>query len=188
MPRVATAFESGDRIEISAQANFERLVRPFAVGPGVVLPVGLYDWNGATATLRTYNGRKVSGNVSLTVGEFYDGDKRTLNLQGDVRPWRTVSINPSYQINDADLGPGSFVTHLFGVRLNVSLSTELLTSAYLQYNSAGQLASAQVRFNYIFRTIDNLYIVFNENRFTDGPFAGRANRSLVTKLTYSIHR
>jgi hypothetical protein len=163
-------------------------VRRFAVGPGVVLPVGVYDWNGMTATLRTYNGRPLSGSVALTVGEFYDGDKRTLNVQADLRPGRTLSFNPTYQINDADLGPGSFVTHLTGLRANLSFSTDLLASAYVQYNSAGQLAASQIRFNYIFRTIDNLYVVFNENRYMEGPFRGRSNRSLVMKITYSLHR
>ena len=184
----ATAFESGDRIELSGQSSFERVVRPFAIGPGVTLPPASYDWNGATLAVRSYNGRAMSGSASLTVGQFYDGDKRTLNLQGDLRPGKLLSLNPTYQVNDADLGPGSFVTHLFGLRANVSFSTSLLTSAYVQYNSAGQLAATQVRFNYIFRTIDNLFVVFNNSLFTGGPFDGRSNRSLVAKVTYSVHR
>ena len=62
------------------------------------------------------------------------------------------------------LGPGAFVTHLFGLRANVSFSTSLLTSAFVQYNSAGQLAATQIRVNYIFRTIDNVYVVYSETR------------------------
>lgn len=50
------------------------------------------------------------------------------------------------------------------------------------------MAAIQVRFNYIFRTIDNVYVVFNETRFTGGVFADRSNRSLVLKVTYSVHR
>jgi hypothetical protein len=83
---------------------------------------------------------------------------------------------------------GSFDTHLIGLRSNVSLSTNFLTSAYVQYNSAGDLAALQVRFNYIFRTIDNFYIAYNETRFTEGVFSGKSNRSLVFKMTYSVHR
>jgi hypothetical protein len=91
-------------------------------------------------------------------------------------------------LNDVELLQGDFRTHLFGLRANVSFSTNLLTSVYLQYNSAGQLAATQVRFNYIFRTIDNLYVVFNDTHFTEGIYSGRSNRSLVTKVTYSLHR
>lgn len=122
------------------------------------------------------------------MGDFYDGTKKTLTLNGDLRPSRLVSFNPSYQINDVQLSRGSFVTHLVGVRANISFSTTLLTSAFLQYNSAGELAATQVRLNYIFRTIDNFYVVYNESRYTDGAFDGRANKSLVMKATYSVHR
>jgi len=184
----AAAFQSGDRLEVVPTSSYERVVRRFPIGPGVVLPVGEYDWTGVTVNFRSYNGRKASGNVSVTAGDFYDGDKRTLNLSGDLRPNKVLSFNPSYQTNDAHLGAGSFVTHLFGLKANISFSTRLLTSAYVQYNSAGQLANTQVRVNYIFRTIDSLFVVYNETRFTAGTFDGRVNRSLVLKATYSVHR
>jgi hypothetical protein len=185
---LATAFQSGDRVEVAPFVSYERVVRPFPIGPGVSLRPGEYDWQGGTVTLRTYNGRKASGTVSVSAGSFYDGDKRTLNLTGDLRPNKTISLNPSYQVNDVRLGVGAFVTHLVGLRANVSFSTNLLTSVYAQYNSAGQLAATQVRLNYIFRTIDNVFLVYNETRFTEGPFDGRANKSLVLNTTYTVHR
>jgi hypothetical protein len=63
-----------------------------------------------------------------------------------------------------------------------------LTSAFLQYNSSGNLVAIQVRLNYIFRQIDNIYLVYNDTRFTDGVYKGLSNRSLVFKVTYSVHR
>ena len=184
----ATAFETGDRVEIVPFDSYERVLRPFPIGPGVTVAPGEYDWRGVTANVRTFNGRKASGTVSLSAGDFYDGRKHSVTLTGDLRPNRTLSLNPSYQINDVQLSTGAFVTHLVGLRANVSLSTTLLTSAFLQYNSAGQLAATQVRLNYIFRGIDNLYLVYNESRYTEGTFDGRANKSLVMKVTYSVHR
>jgi hypothetical protein len=185
---LATAFQSGDRIELVPSDSHERVVRPFAIGPGTTVRPGEYDWNAVTVNFRSYNGRKVSGNASVSVGSFYDGDKTTLTLSGDLRPNKTLSLNPSYQVNDVSLSAGAFVTHLFGLRANLSFSTNLLTSAFAQYNSAGQLAATQVRVNYIFRTIDNVFLVYNETRYTDGVFDGRANKSLVLKVTYSVHR
>jgi hypothetical protein len=185
---LSTTFNSGDRIDIVPASSYERVVRPFPIGPGTTVPVGEYDWNGVTATFAGYNGRKVSGNASVFLGHFYEGTRRTLTMAGDLRPNRRLSFNPSYQVNDVALRAGAFVTHLVGLRANLSFSTNLLTSVYAQYNSAGQLAATQVRVNYIFRTIDNVFVVFNETRYTDGVFDGRANRSLVLKATYSIHR
>ena len=140
------------------------------------------------ATFRSFNGRKVSGSVSVSAGDYYSGTKQTVTLQGDIRQSRYVSFNPSYEVNDVELREGAFRTHLVGLRANVSFSTSLLTSIYAQYNSAGQLAATQVRLNYIFRTIDNVYLVFNDTHFTEGVFEGKANRSLVAKVTYSVSR
>ncbi|MDP2322071.1 MAG: DUF5916 domain-containing protein [Acidobacteriota bacterium] len=184
----ATAFQSGDSISLVPSDSYERVVRPFAIGPGTTVKPGEYDWKALTLGIRSYNGRKVSANLSLSKGGFYDGDKTTVTVNGDLRPNKTLSLNPSYQVNDVALSAGAFVTHLFGLRANVSFSTSLLTSVYMQYNSAGQLAATQVRVNYIFRTIDNVFLVYNETRYTDGVFDGRANQSLVLKVTYSVHR
>jgi hypothetical protein len=185
---LSSAFETGDLVSIAAFDSHERVVRPFPIGPGVTVAPGEYDWRGVTMGVRTFNGRKAQFNASLSTGDFYDGAKHTITVNGDLRPNRTLSINPSYQINGVDLAAGAFVTHLFGLRVNVSFSTNLLTSAFLQYNSAGQLAATQVRVNFIFRTIDNIYVVYNESRYTAGAFDGRANKSLVMKATYSLHR
>ncbi len=34
----------------------------------------------------------------------------------------------------------------------------------------------------------NFFIVYNETRFTDGVFSGESDRSLIFKITYSLHR
>ena len=185
---VGTAFQSGDRIEVAAERYLERFQQPFAIGSGVVVPIGLYTWNNCRVTARSFTGRIVNRNATVDVGEFYGGTKRSLDMGTDLRPSKNLSLNLSYAVNDVALPTGTFRTHLVGVRWNVSFTTSLLTSAYLQYNSAGELAAVQVRLNYIFRTIDNIYLVFNDTRFTGGAFADRDNRSLVLKATYSVSR
>ena len=124
----------------------------------------------------------------MTVGDFYSGTKRSLVVQGEIRPSENLSFAPSYRYNDVRLPEGNFETHLAGLRANVSFTTDLLTSAFLQYNSSGELAAIQVRLNYIFRTIDNIFVVYNETRFVDGIFREESNRSFVVKTTYSLHR
>jgi hypothetical protein len=181
-------FQSGDQVEFVVDNNVENLSRPFPIGPGVILPVGKYQWNAGGVSFRSFNGRKLAGSAGISTGDFYNGTKNSLDLAGEFRPNETVNLSPSYKFNDIDLVEGSFNTHLFGLRADVSFTNNLLTSTFLQYNSRGELAAIQVRFNYIFRTIDNFFIVYNETYFTDGMFSGESNRSLVLKITYSLHR
>ena len=186
--QLAAAFQSGDRLTFKVENDVERLFRPFRIAPGVILPVGLYQWNAAGVSFSSFNGRQLAANAGFSIGDFYNGTKNSFDLAGEFRPNEKMSFSPSYKFNDIDLVEGSFNTHLFGLRANVSFTSNLLTSTFLQYNSTGQLAALQVRFNYIFRTIDNFFIVYNETRFTDGVFSGESDRSLILKVTYSLHR
>ena len=183
-----TSFQSGDRVEIAAENYTERLQQRFAIGGGVMVPVGLYGWKNGRVVVRTFSGRKLAGTATVDIGDFYDGTKRSFDLGSDIRPNKNISLNVSYGRNSVKLPQGSFDTHLVGLRWNVSFTTNLLTSAYLQYSSSGELAGIQVRLNYIFRTIDNVYLVYNDTRFTGGPFVRKDNRSLILKITYSVHR
>lgn len=181
------SFQSGDEINVSAQKTYENLFEPFRIGSGVVLSGGRYEWNSGQMMFRSFDGRRVSPNVRMEWGGFYSGRRRSIQLSSDYRPGRHLTLEPEYEFNDIDLPEGAFRTHLFGLRSDVAFSRDLLTSVFFQYNSDGELAATQVRLNYIFRDIDNFYIVFNDTHFTAGPLSGRSNRSLVAKITYSLH-
>ncbi len=186
--RLGTFFESGDQVSLTLTNRVEGLERLFPIAPDVTLAEGRYEWSSVNLQLNTFNGRTVQGTLSGEVGNFWTGTKRSVSMSGNVRPSPNLSLQPSYSLNDVDLPEGSFTTHLAGLRTNVSITGSLLTSAFLQYNSSGDLAAIQLRFNYIFRQIDNVYLVYNLTRFTDGEYADLSNSSLVLKLTYSLHR
>ena len=186
--RLGTFFESGDQVSLTVTNRVEGLERLFAIAPDIMLTEGRYEWSSVNLQLNTFNGRTVQGTLSGEVGDFWSGTKRSVSLSGSVRPSPNLSLEPSYSFNDIDLPEGSFATHLAGLRTNFSVTSSFLTSAFLQYNSSGDLAAVQVRLNYIFRQIDNIYLVYNLTSFTDGEYNGLSNSSLVLKVTYSLHR
>ena len=188
--RLGTFFESGDQIRLDLKNRVEVLERPFAISrsPEVMLAEGRHEWSSVNLELRTFNGRTVQGTLSGEIGDFWTGTKRSVSVSGNARPNPNLSLEPSYSFNDVDLPEGSFTTHLVGLRTNFSVTADLLTSVFVQYNSSGDLAAVQVRLNYIFRQIDNVYVVYNVTRFTDGVYDGLSNSSLVLKVTYSLHR
>ena len=186
--RAGVSLQSGDRLQIDFENRLEQLDRPFTIGPNVTLAPARYEWHTIGADFNTLTGERGGWSLGVDTGDFYTGTKRSLTLQSVVRPNSNISFNPSYRYNDIDLQEGSFDTHLVGLRSNISFTSNLLTSAFLQYTSSGNLVAVQLRFNYIFRNIDNVYVVFNETRFTGGIFDGTSNRSLIVKVTYSLHR
>ena len=186
--RTEADLQSGDSLQFAVQQTREHLPEPFEITDGIVLPVRQYDWNSVQMEVETFDGRRVSGSVSVEIGGFYTGTRRSLEVSTTVLAGQHLSVSPDYEVNDIALAEGAFRTHLFGLRANISFTRNLLTSAFLQYNSEGDLASIQLRANYIIKNLDNLYFVYNESRFTGAEFAGRANRTLMAKITYSLHR
>lgn len=181
-------FQSGDRLQLRFTNRFERLDQSFTIGPDVTLPAGQYEWNEVSVNFDSFNGRKVSASLGVDIGNFYTGTKRSVNLGAEIRPTKNISFSPSYRFNGVDLPEGSFDTHLLGLRSDISYTTNLLSSVLFQYSSTGELVAIQIRFNYIFRNIDNVHVVFNETRYTGGVFAEQFNRSLELKVTYSLRR
>jgi hypothetical protein len=186
--RVGTFFESGDQVSLTLANRVEGLETAFPIAPEVTLAGGRYEWSSVNLRLSSFNGRTVQGTLSGEIGDFWSGTKRSATLSGNLRPSPNLSLEPSYSLNDVELPEGSFTTHLAGLRTNLSVTSSFLTSAFVQYNSSGDLAAVQVRFNYIFRQIDNIYLVYNLTTFTDGEYDGLSNSSLVLKVTYSLHR
>lgn len=181
-------FQSGDRMSAKVETESERLPTPLEIAPGVIVPQGYYTWRQAEVNFDTFDGRKLSGRAEANLGQFYSGTQGAYEFGLQYRPGKNFSVEWSYDFNDVDLLEGSFHTHLLGLKTNVSFTNSLLASAYAQYNNTGNLAALQLRLNYIFRTIDNFYLVYNETRYTAGFYTDRSNRSLVAKLTYSVSR
>ena len=106
---------SGTTLGGRSQNQLERLPREFQISRNVTLPVARYDWNEAGVTLRTVNGRKLSGRLGFTVGDFYSGTKRSVQVQGEFRPSENLSLNPTYSINDVNLESSPFLVEtLYG--------------------------------------------------------------------------
>ena len=181
-------FQSGDAIELGLENVRENLSDEFEIADGVVLPVGRYGWNSVQIGVESFEGRRLSGSLSVDAGGFYSGTRRSLEASATLRAGRHLRMSPDYELNDITLAEGAFTTHLFGLRTDVSFNRDAVASLFFQYNSDGRLAATQVRFSYLFRNIDNLHVVYNDTRVSGTGSSRAVGRSLVAKLTYSLYR
>ena len=56
----------------------------------------------------------------------------------------------------------------------------------VQYNSADSLFNLNFRLNYIFRSGDDFFLVYNESRDRSGVRGNQTDRSIIAKLAYSF--
>ena len=82
-----------------------------------------------------------------------------------------------------DLPSGDFTTNLINTRLLYSFNPRMFLNALIQYNSTVREIESNIRFNFIYKPLSDIFLVYNERRSTTGEVRERA---LIAKLTYTF--
>jgi Domain of unknown function (DUF5916) len=184
----AIELQNSDRFSLGVNDAYELLVRPFPIAPPVVIPVGGYAFTTGRVGYAFGQQRPWSGNLLVEAGSFYDGERTTVAFsRGRLNLSARFSVEPSVSINRVRLPYGSFVTSVAGARLTYTMTPRMFVSGLVQYNSASNLASANVRFRWEYHPGSELFVVWNEER--DSRSAGvpdLQNRALILKITRLI--
>ena len=177
-------FQNADRFIATYTNSYEFLPAPFRISRGVTLPVGAYDFNNIGVSYSGSTLRRLSGNVSVGHGTFYNGHKTVMGVSGSrVNLSPRFSVEPSYSVNWVDLEQGSFTTQLLGSRVTYTPTPLMFLSAFLQYNSKSSAVSSNVRFRWEYRPGSELFVVYNEDRDTMARgFPDLNNRAFIVKV------
>ena len=177
-------LNNSDQFTLTAVRSYEFLPRPFPIARNVRLPVGEYEFANTQVSYQFGPQRRVGGTVMVEHGGFYGGTKTALTLQrGRASITNQLSMEPTWSINEIDLVEGSFTTNLIGTRITYTVTPLMFASALIQYNSAAEAVSANVRFRWEYQPGSELFIVFNEQRDTTmRRFPGLVNRAFVVKF------
>ncbi len=182
--RFLTEFQSSDQFTLDLASNYELLVRPFAVSPGVIIPVGEYPFNNVTTSYAFGQQRRASGTVAVQAGQFYDGDIRSLTLSGArLAILKQFSVEPSLTLNRVTLPVGDFTSTLLRARFDYAFSALRFLSALVQYNSIDRTFSSNFRFRWEYRPGSEIFAVYTDERdTTTSGYPGLRNRAFVVKV------
>jgi hypothetical protein len=182
----AIEFQNSDQFTISTTDSYEFLKRPFPIpiSPWIVVPVGSYDFQTWKVGFNLGRQRKISANMSVEYGTFYDGHRTSLSVsQGRVSLTNALSVEPSYSLNDVDLPEGASTTHLVGSRITYTMTPLMFVSALVQYNSGANAVSTNARLRWEYRPGSELFVVYNEERNTLArSFPSTSTRGLIIKV------
>ena len=185
-----TIFETGDRIMIDFHRKFERLFKPFAIRPDVLIPSGSYrSWDVLLildgALHRSFAGAEVL-RFNYEWG-FFDGSAIEMIVQPQIKLSEAFSIDLVYLLNHVDLPFGKFTSHVINTRANYAFSNKWLTSTTVQYSNLDNFVNFRFRLNYIYRPGDDIFLIYNEGRNTSELDPDTLlGRSLMLKWTYSF--
>ncbi len=181
-------LESDDQVTLQVNDSFELLDEPFQVHSTTTIPPGTYRFTSQFVRLNMSERRPVSGSFRYQWGGFFSGDRRTVDVRGNLTLSSHLALLPSYQRNTVDLPEGDFVTNLAGLRVNLTPANNFIVNAFLQYNDTNDRVSTNLRLDYIYRPGSDLFVVYNETRDLLGTGIPIQDRQLVVKLTYLWRR
>ena len=178
-------FTNSDVAGVIYTDSFERLVRPFAIAPGVRIAPGGYDFHNLQVSYTGGQQRRYSGQIVYDQGTFYSGRRRSIAVNTarlEVTP--QLSIEPSLSVNDVTLREGAFTATVLRSRLTYTMTPRMYVSGIVQYSSTGTSAGTNVRFRWEYRPGSELFVVYTDDYNTDSPVGADAlrNRALVVKV------
>jgi hypothetical protein len=186
--------KSGAGGTLEAKVLFEDLVVPFELSQDAVVPVGRYTFFRVAASYHVSHTRLFQLRPRVEVGTFFDGWQATAQVSPIWYVSPHLELSGSYLFNRIRLPDRDqrFDSHLARLRIGTALNTKVSANAFIQFNSAANAVSANVRFRYNFREGNDLWIVYNEGMNTDRhrlaptlPFTD--TRAILVKYTYTFH-
>ncbi len=192
-------LESGDRIEINANPEGERLVEPFEIADGVVIDPGSYHFIRYRLEWAMAAKRMVSGQITWWFGDFYDGKLDQIQARVQIRAAELLVFDLNGTRNIGRLEDGDFDQQVYGLRARVNFSPDLQLTSFVQYDDDSRKIGTNTRLRWTFNPLGDLFVVYNynvEDRILDpdSPNSGLKQRSewaldgsqLLIKIQYAL--
>ena len=179
-----------DSLQLHVLPTYERLERAFTINPGVTLPNATdYTWNRYRLQVSTAARRTIAFSPSLELGSFYNGTRRRIATDLNLRLRPGVIIYTSAEWNHVELDQGAFTTRLFRVVPELQFSPWIAWVNNIQYDTQSAVVGWQSRFRWILRPGNDFYFVYTHN-WLDDPLENRVytlDRRAASKVLYT-HR
>ncbi|MEA1896838.1 MAG: DUF5916 domain-containing protein [Bacteroidota bacterium] len=173
--------------------KYENVEEDFDLSDEVSIPTGQYKYLSTNISLTSPMTRPFFVNSIIDVGQFYDGSRFSMLLIPTWKVSSSLNFSIDYQYNNIKFTDRSqqFIAHIGRFKMLFMLSTAFTASAFIQYNSAINAVSSNIRLRYNPREGNDLYIVFNEGRNTQlerevPKLPTISNRNILVKYTYTF--
>ncbi len=192
--RLSLFNRSRDRFFARLVQAKEVLINDFSIfrasdgSRSVVIPRGSYTFNEARVFLNTGSHRKLSANLSVWAGEFYDGDHLEFRSALTWRPSNHLEFGLAHNENSIKLPGGDFKVRQINLQANFSLNTRWSWNNLVQYDNVSELMGLNSRLVYIPEAGQQAILVFNygaQDRDKDNSFIS-TNSDLSLRMTYTF--
>lgn len=181
-------FSNTANFNIAAGNTHVNLLFPTDFTGKTPLPKGTYDYTNAFAEYNSDFRKKFSYSIGGSIGEFYNGTTKQLNAAINFRsiPHLNIGIKANYYKLDFPEPYGSTELFLISPRVEINFTTNIFWTTFLQYNTQGNNFNINSRFQWRYKPMSDLFLVYTDNYFTDPLFKNK-NRAVVLKMNYWLN-
>ncbi len=136
------------------------------------IPDGTYEETSLRFSYNFSEAWKVGGGINATVGDFFDGEIKEINLNPRFFISRKLEVGGSYRVTHLTFPDRigrtrtDYTSHLGQLKGQYSFNKKAQISTFIQYSNSSKLAGANIRFRYNFSEGRDLWLVINEIRNT----------------------
>jgi len=172
---------------VDTKDTYIKLLDPFdpTHTEGVPLPAGdEFNWKDMGISFTSDIRKPFNWLLSSRYGGYFDGSRWTINgeLYYRIQPYASLAVVTSY---NNILMPSPYKSAeliLIGPRLDFTFTDKLFFTSFVQYNNQIKNLNLNLRFQWRFAPVSDLFIVYTENSFPSDHTV--KNRGLVLKLSY----
>jgi hypothetical protein len=177
-------------LSLDVEEGYVRLLEPFdpTNSGGMMIPAGEeFNWTEVALTYQSNQRQLFTYQLSGRYGGFFNGTRLSFDtdLNYRVQPYGSISLATSY---NRILLPEPFASMdlvLVGPRLDLTFTKNLFLTTYVQYNNQIDNVNVNMRFQWRFAPVSDLFIVYTENAFPER--LRTKDRGIVIKLSYWIN-
>ena len=186
-----TEFNNTSRLSVSIFNRYVYLFDEFnpSFSDGLSLEMDTdYNFSSIELNLQTDTRKPFSLKTKPSMGQFFNGFKYTFDAEISYRiqPKFLFSIRARYDKIELPKPYSNNNIWLVSPRINITFTKSLYWSTLIQYSSLLENLGINSRLQWRFAPLSDLFLVYNDNYFTDSEFAPRF-RSINLKITYWLY-
>lgn len=173
--------------QLDFRETFMKLDKPFdpTNTGGIPLEQGSsYNWHEFGLAFTSDIRKPLNTLLTARYGSYFNGTRVALGgeLYYRVQPYGSVAIISSYNKIDLPTPWSSANFILIGPRVDLTFTSKLFLTGIAQYNNQIDNLNLNIRFQWRFAPVSDIYIVYTENSIP-GSYTIK-NRGLVFKISY----
>jgi hypothetical protein len=184
-------FNNSTNLEFSMFNRYTYLYEGFdpTRTSSTALPANIgYSYTSFEAKYRSDIRKQFSFDISPSIGQFYNGNKYSLegNLNWRIEPFFQTKVQVNYNYISLPDPYATATIWLIGPRFDITFNKSLFWNTLIQYNNQDQSLSVNSRLQWRFAPLSDLFIAYNDNYNTNTPLSPRF-RSINLKLSYWLN-